>query len=230
MKKIGIFLMIAFLVNSILLGTTVSAAAFKDVPNNFWAKNDITFLSEKKIINGYPNGNFGPNDTVRRVDAAAMIVRALDLNTKNRPNPRLNDINPSSYGFDIIATVVDEGIFKGNNGNFKPNATLTRAEMAAIIIRAYNIKKSSANVTFKDVPTNFWGYQDIQTLVAQGITNGYEDKTFKPNKATTRAEFSTFLTRTIKAFEGGKIENPDKNPNKKPDEKPSDYFEVINIY
>ncbi|MBB6445151.1 S-layer homology domain-containing protein [Bacillus benzoevorans] len=171
---------------------------FKDVTQDFWAKEDIDFLAENKIIFGYNNGNFGVGDNIRRSDAAMMIVRALGIETKNRPNPKFKDVNSKSYGYDVIAAVTDEKIFFGNNGEFKPNSTLTRAEMAAILTRAFQLTGKGVNVPFEDVPNNAWHYESVQALLANEITFGYADNTFRPADPITRAQFSAFLARAMK--------------------------------
>ncbi|MFP3367384.1 S-layer homology domain-containing protein, partial [Pseudoalteromonas sp. SIMBA_148] len=80
-------------------------------------------------INGYSNGEFGIDDSITRLQAAQMIVRDLNLSTKNRPDPKLKDVKPGSYGYDVIATIADEGIMTGTlEKMFNPNQTLTRAQ------------------------------------------------------------------------------------------------------
>ena len=231
-----------FLINSFSLAFTATAKSkFKDLPTDFWAMEDIDYLAGKGIINGYTNGNFGPNDTIKRIDAARMIVRALNLDTKNRPDPRLKDIKKGTNGYDIVSAVVDEGIFQGNNGYFQPNQTLTRAQMAAVVNRAFQLKASTVKVAFKDISTKDWAYKDIQALVGNKITNGYDDNTFRPGNPITRAEFSTFMARVLKNKDLTENKTPIiEKPIEKPVEKPvnqetpnttvSDNFEVIGIY
>ncbi|MFS1518676.1 S-layer homology domain-containing protein [Bacillus sp. SCS-151] len=79
MKKFKVFTLTITLVLSVLLsGMIVSAStSFSDVPDGFWAKNEIEFLSDKNIIKGFSDGTFKPNDEVKRVQTAIMIVRAL---------------------------------------------------------------------------------------------------------------------------------------------------------
>ena len=149
MKKIGILMIIIFLINSFSLTFTATAKTkFKDLPTDYWATEDIEYLAGEGIINGYSNGKFGPNDTIKRIDAARMIVRALDLDTKNRPDPMLKDIKKGTNGYDIVSVVVDEEIFQGNNGYFYPNQTLTRAQMAAVVNRAFQLEASKVKVSF----------------------------------------------------------------------------------
>jgi hypothetical protein len=82
-----------------------------------------------------------------------MIVCSLGLSTKNRLNPQLEDVKPGQYGYDMIATVVDEGIFSGSNGRFHPNAPLAREQMAKILVNAYRLT-GEEEVRFRDVSSS----------------------------------------------------------------------------
>lgn len=57
--------------------------------------------------------------------------------------------------------------------------------------------KENVNMKFKDVPETHWAYEAIEELSEMGIINGYEDGTFKPDEAVTRAELATMLDRYI---------------------------------
>jgi lactocepin len=182
--------------NITIFHTSKKAKEFKDVPSAFWAKDAIHTLNVMEVINGYENGEFGINDQITRLQAAQMIVRDLGLSTKDRPNPELKDVTPDSYGYEVIAAVADEGIMTGNSeGYFNASATLTRGQMAKILVEAYNLKGSSSE-EFNDVSSDLWARDYINTLSVNGITTGYQDNTFKPNNRTTRTQFAVFLART----------------------------------
>jgi hypothetical protein len=59
------------------------------------------------------------------------------------------------------------------------------------------LEKENVNMKFKDVPETHWAYEAIEELSEMGIINGYEDGTFKPDEAVTRAELATMLDRYI---------------------------------
>jgi len=64
-----------------LLGSTVAFAAskfFSDVPSNAWYSDAVARLSDKGIINGYPNGTFGPTNNVKRAELAVMLDRLIE--------------------------------------------------------------------------------------------------------------------------------------------------------
>ncbi|WP_349408661.1 S8 family serine peptidase [Pseudalkalibacillus sp. SCS-8] len=182
--------------NITIINTDKKPKAFKDMKDGFWAKDAVETLNVMGIINGYNNGKFGVNDKVTRLHAALMIVRALDLETDNLPDPKFKDVKKGDTGYEAVAAIANAGIMTGYNGKFNPNETLTRAQMAKILVDAYDLE-GSTNDRFTDVPVGHWAKDYINTLVANNMTSGYPDGSFKPNKGITRAEFATFLSRAI---------------------------------
>lgn len=170
--------------------------SFKDISSHYWAKEDIDNLISLGVITGYQDGTFKPEAPVSRLQAAAMIVRSLGLSTKNRPDPQLEDVKPGQYGYDVIATVVDEGIFSGANGRFHPNAPLTREQMAKILVNAYRLT-GEEEVHFRDISSSQWSKPYIATLLANQVTQA--NGLFRPNERTTRAQFAAFVSRSLRA-------------------------------
>ncbi len=193
--------------------THATSDTFKDISQNLWAKEEINYLYQNDIIGGYRDGTFRSTNPITRLQAARMIVKALDLNTKGRPAPNLNDIDKTFTDYDLVATVVDEGIINGRNGNFMPGAPLTRGQMAAILVRAFDLK-GTWDGEFNDIHQTYTFYDDIHALAANGITTGFSsDHTFRPGQNTTRAHFSVFLTRTLQGDQTSKQpvqEKPDQ--------------------
>ncbi|WP_240377954.1 S-layer homology domain-containing protein [Bacillus piscicola] len=196
--------------------TTIPAGAepgFTDVSKGFWADEAIFYLSEQGIISGYPDGAFRPNQSITRHQVAGMIAKALDLDLGNRPNPGFTDVNTNSTNYRSIAAVADEGIIRGSNGAFRPGETVTRGQMAAILARAFDLDRVRGQY-FTDIDPSHWAYSDIGTVAAAGVAGGYEeDGTFRASNPTTRAQFSTFLTRALD--ERKRVEEPATAPTEK---------------
>ncbi|MFD1736820.1 phosphodiester glycosidase family protein [Bacillus salitolerans] len=170
---------------------------FKDIDSTFWAQKEVLYIFNKGIISGYQDGTFKPGQPLKRSHAALILAKVLNLNTKNRPNPGLKDVTPNHLYYDVIATVVDEGLITGkDNGTFDGEGYLTRAQMAKILQRAYSLG-GTAPKTFKDVPKSHWAYHEISALAANNITTGRADGTFSPNESVNRGQFSAFIYRTI---------------------------------
>ncbi|RXJ02951.1 hypothetical protein DS745_05040 [Anaerobacillus alkaliphilus] len=171
---------------------------FTDMKTGHWALSAISMLNDRNVITGMFDGSFRPNQSITREQAAIMLVRELGIKLDNRPDPGFADVTKSTPNYNVIAAVADEGLFTGKTGNrFEPRETLTRAEMAVILQRAYKLNGVS-DVTFKDVASKHWANGAIQALAANDVTKGFPDGTFKPSSDTTRAEFSVFLSRLIK--------------------------------
>ncbi|MBU8881147.1 S-layer homology domain-containing protein [Bacillus sp. FJAT-29790] len=180
-------------------GTGFKEPIFNDVSNGHWAKNEIAYLTSKEIITGYSNGSFLPENRLTRAHAAVLLVRALDLPLTNLPSLDYKDVNTNSLYYKEIAAVTRAGIMNGSNGNtiFNPEGTLTRAQMAAILARAYKLNGTISPI-FNDVPSDFWAHEEIHALAANKVTTGYEvDHTFRPNNPVTRGQFSAFLYRIL---------------------------------
>ncbi|MBU5212979.1 S-layer homology domain-containing protein [Heyndrickxia oleronia] len=168
--------------------------AFKDtVPS--WAADEVIYLAQKGIIAGYDNGKFGANDLIQRVHSGLLIKRSIIFDDTIAPDPNYKDVNKNTYGYTTIAKLTEKGIFSGNNGYFYPSHSLTRGEMAKILVEAFHLKGSLQH-TFNDV-NKHWANEYIMILQANQITQGYPDGSFKPNEKITRAEFSTMLARMM---------------------------------
>jgi hypothetical protein len=168
---------------------------FKDVVLNHWAIKEIAFLSDRNIIAGYGDGTFKANKEVTRYEAAVMIVKALGLNTNNKPSPSFTDVSKKHWAYDAVATAVDAGIFEDVK-KFNGSQPLTREQMAKILVDAYDLKGTTLN-KFSDVQENRWSSGYISTLLANNITAGFTDGTFRPASSVTRAQYVSFLARLL---------------------------------
>ncbi|MGE7949230.1 S-layer homology domain-containing protein [Lysinibacillus sp. NPDC093688] len=169
--------------------------AYTDVAKGYWAFSEIQSLYNKSLIKGYENGTFKPEASITRAEAATIIARALNLTTTKETN--FKDVSKDHYAYSAIAAVEQAGIIKGQEvGKFNPNGQLSRAEMSAILTRAYKLTGTS-KVNFTDVKSTHWAYSDIQALVANNLTSGFPDNTFRPDTQITRAQFSSFLNRCL---------------------------------
>ncbi|WP_143192050.1 InlB B-repeat-containing protein [Paenibacillus helianthi] len=97
-----------------------------------------------------------------------------------------------------IDTFVKLHVIEGyNDGTFKPDGEITRAEFAVILSRVFDIKSgNNTGVAFKDVGSH-WAKGAIEKLAEAGVISGYEDVTFKPDKTITREEMVILLSRIL---------------------------------
>lgn len=168
---------------------------YTDLKITHWASSTIEYLNTNELVKGYPNGTFKPESTITRAEAATIITRAMKLSSNAKLS--FTDVKSNHFAYGSIAAVAEAGIITGREASkFSPDGQLTRAEMATILKRAYNLTGTSA-LPFKDVKSSHWAFEAIQTVYQNQLTGGYPDNTFRPNSSITRAEFATFLTKIL---------------------------------
>ncbi|MFO7316430.1 MAG: S-layer homology domain-containing protein [Bacilli bacterium] len=176
-----------------------AAKSFSDLtPANVHYDN-VMNLVERGVITGYPDGTFKPNQSISRAHAAKIIAKALGLDTKNVKNPNFKDI-PTNYAYyGEIAALANAGIINGYpDGTFKPNATLTRGQMAKIIARAFELTGNANNLPFKDIANSEYK-EYIAALYANKVTTGTTPTTYSPVNPVTRGQLASFVVRAEEA-------------------------------
>ena len=177
------------------------AVEFSDVSNDQPYASAVSQLTERKIIGGYPDGTFKPEASITRGQAAAIIAKLLNLDTKIVKNPKFKDVSPKTGNYGAIATVVEKGIFRGYaDGRFGPHDQITRAQMSSILIKAFkfNTLTYMQSTPFKDIDRLSSHQESVYTLYKLGIAFGTSETTFSPNKPITRGEAAIFITKAEK--------------------------------
>lgn len=187
--------LITALLATLLFASSASATYYKDVTYTHWAYQDIQFMTKHRIINGYSTGQFKPGETITRKDAAVMMVRALELEESTSPIS-LNDMRTTSPGYREVQIALQQEWFSTYEEEFKPNAILTRDEMAKALATAFAYEGNGTSV-FTDVPYDHPYYPYIDAILAFEVTEGYNDRTYRPLELVTRAQFSAFLSRVF---------------------------------
>ncbi|WP_147805288.1 N-acetylmuramoyl-L-alanine amidase [Alkalicoccus halolimnae] len=188
-----ILLMLIFLIFMFLLAAPQVSAGnpFPDAD-----EEEVQTLYEDGIITGYEDDTFRPNREVTRAEAAVMMVRALNLETGNTWTS-FPDITREHYAAGHIHAAVEESIIQGKtDGTYGAGESLTRAQMAAVVSRGFDLN-STYDVSFVDVESDGYFYNYILNLARSGITDGYPDGTFRPDRSITRLEFSLMVARAL---------------------------------
>ena len=160
-------------------------------------------------MSGYPDGTFRPGQKVSRAETAAAFSR-LYLQDKpiTQQLPVFSDIDNSGKWYENdVATVVNAKYMSGYpDGSFRPEAPITRAELAAMLTR--DDKSAVKPAPFKDVKGH-WAAEAIGRAHAKGWISGYPDGNFRPDAPVTRAElcalFNRFAGRSLTADEAAKL-------------------------
>ena len=175
---------------------------FTDVKETNSHANAIITLYNEGIITGVTSKTYEPGKPATRGDAALYLANALNLQNSSAPNPGFKDVSTSSKYYKAIAALHQAGIVNGYGDEFRPNATLTRSQLAKMVTIGFELQQSTTTKTkFTDVNklTDTATKKYIQTLVDYGITKGTTATTFSPNMKLTRAQLATFLFNAIEA-------------------------------
>lgn len=99
-----------------------------------------------------------------------------------------------------INKLAGAGVISGyEDGTFRPNDKITRAEFVHLLVKALGLKSTStASLPFSDVKQNYWARESILVAYRNGLITGYEDRTFRPNDPITRMEMVSILVRGLK--------------------------------
>lgn len=182
--------------------TQAETVQFKDLSENAYYYNDVQWLVQEGIINGYPDGTFHPNEALSREQAAAMFARALKLDTPDNAHSILEkykDISGQGWSYDALAAFINAGISKDDTTYFYPAAPLTREVMASWLVAAFKFKeKSNDSVPFKDIEKIASEHlPNVKILYENEIVQGNSDGTYDPKSPVTRAQFATFMKRAV---------------------------------
>ncbi len=162
---------------------------FKDVPADYWAKDFIDPLVKAGIINGKTDTMFVPDGTITRGEFVSLIARTLDLKaTKQSP---FKDVGGSLK--ESINAAYEAGIVDGvSKTEFAPYQSVTREQMAAMLVRAYNLKHGKEYTpteknTFKDKKTISPLFMDeVEAARELDLLSGFTNGTFGPKKSAKR--------------------------------------------
>lgn len=159
-------------------------------------------LLEKEIhfnyVIGYTDGTIRPGNNISRAEVATIFFRLLTDEAReqyNKTTTSHSDIKDGAWCCRAVATLTNAGVINGyTDGTFRPNAPITRAELATIIARFAKLDVNTK--TFSDI-NGHWAQKSIELAAGNNWINGYDDGTFRPNNNITRAETFAMINRVL---------------------------------
>ena len=173
---------------------------------------------------GYPDGKVHPKGNISRAETATIFFRLLKADIRDgnlTADNGFSDVSNGQWHNKAISTMAKLGIVKGRRAdNFDPDASITRAEFAAICAR-FNTKPVENSGSFSDI-SGHWAENEIERAAAFGWISGYPDGTFRPDARITRAEAMTMINRVLCRMPQSESDLLDSMVTW-PDNKPSDW-------
>lgn len=222
-KRTLSLLLVVSLMASLCVGiVSFAATKFTDVPNSYWAHDEIEFIVNKGLFNGTTATTFSPDAQMKRGQLAAVLYRYAGEPKVNGASG-YSDVSDTAYYANACAWAKENKIFmadKLNATTLNPDEGITRSEFAVML---YNFAKLNDKADVKSNASN--PYTDMKDVsneiktaiinwaVPAGILGGTTDTTMNPFGAIKRSHVAAMLYR----YET-KIANPGSGEEEKPSE------------
>lgn len=228
---ISVALLISFGITVFAYNTNRKASGFFDVPDGYWAKEQIEYFASRGILNGYEDGSFKPDNGVTREEFCKLLVNAFSQPVEEPQTRTFSDVDTNRWSYPYIEMCRSflTGYINPFGGlpAFHPEEYATREDITVALVKmmGYDEKsignKKTAAAKFRDGDTispNLLAY--VSLACEKGIINGYPDGTFRASDGISRAEVVVLLNRVTKQAVtdiDGKMTKPELQINKYPE-------------
>jgi S-layer homology domain len=168
---------------------------FTDVDQSYWAYTYITQLACSGVIGGYSDGTYRPQNSTTRAQFAKMIVLSEGWTLANPARASFRDVDGSHLFYRYIETAYAHNVVAGySSGLFKPDAYVTRAQVAKMLVRARGWSGlEQTTYSLCDVPSSHWAWYYVQIALQHSAFTGYANGCFYPDAFATRAQLAKVI-------------------------------------
>lgn len=199
-KKLLSVLLVVCMVLTLMPMTAL--ADFADTEGH-WGKNAIDRWAAEGVLNGKGEDVFDPNGNMTRAEFAQMLCNLMGY-TKKAENT-FADVPDDAWYADAILKLVEAGVLNGVGNNMAaPNAPITREMAAVMLCRAFDLKASSASMSFSDAnQVSGWAAGAVAALTEKGMMNGVGDNKVAPQLNINRASVATLIDNMVADYVTG---------------------------
>ncbi len=169
---------------------------FDDVTGH-WAQETIEMLSANQITAGRTDSSFKPDENITRAEFTSYLVNMLGL--EGELNGNFKDVSEDAWYYDAVGVAAINGLISGvGEGNFAPDATITRQDMAVMMAKAYNLQNDevmsgSGELFVDNLIISEYAREAVYASRYHEIVGGFTDGSFRPKQTATRAEAASML-------------------------------------
>ena len=182
---------------------------FRDVRPGAWYYDDVSEVYGRGLMLGESDTSFAPEKNMTRAELAAVIFRLTEFDTVQLDaNVEFSDVAGNEWYAEYVLRCNQLKIVRGySDGTFRPNASVTRAELAAMISRVcrrYGIEHLSEDAAeqyadIADIPE--WVQRDAEYIRPMGLIRGDAHGRFMPESFADRAELAAIIARLVRIME-----------------------------
>jgi len=183
----------------------IPAAALTDVPEDFWAREDIERCMNLKYFYSESDGSFGVGKEMSRAEFAVVLCRFFGWKPAAPARAVYDDVPEKAWYAGAIETAYNHGAITSQDGSFRPDEPVTRSEAAAMLVRALGYGSIAGliqemSLPFRDVHANN-GY--IVMAYGLGLMDGTSVTNFSPDSHVTREQAAAIIMRLHDKLNGG---------------------------
>jgi hypothetical protein len=171
--------------------TNTSKILAKDISKN-WAKDFIHRLMVRGVVNN--STEFKPDNNLTRAEFLKIVYNASGQEVSEISETTFNDVSSTAWYAPYVSLALKQGVISAKNTNFRPNDTITRGEVAKILVGVFGVSPQADAMSFFDVDSTSDLAKYIETTKSLGIFQGQKNAAgkliFRPNDAITRAEIA----------------------------------------
>jgi|GEM_PF-3716648 len=156
----------------------------------------ISYLAQRGLMKGFPDGGFHPGEGLTRAEAAALLARTSGLNTAVNQPSQFKDVSSQHWAAGSIAAAVKAGYIKGfPDATFQPEKKLTRAEGISLFLRLSPEKASVSLPALQDMNSQQWAAGSVAVALDAGMIGLSQDgKKFYPDQPFKRGDLARALS------------------------------------
>lgn len=224
MKKqriVSILLTFCLILSMIPTAFAAKVDNFTDVSETDWFYDYVDYVTSKGYFQGTTGTTFSPNANMTRAMFVVVLARFDNVKVDNSQSA-FTDVEPGAWCAGAINWAAENKIVSGiGNGKFDPNASITRAQMCAIMDRYvdYYTAKHKVTVAKNGTSTDLadqnqipaYARTPVKNCQIYGLIAGYEDGTFRPQATSTRAHVAAVIYRLHFLIDGAKPSSSGSN-------------------
>ena len=207
MKRLQKVLSCLMLCALLACGLSAPAAALSDVPEDFWAKEDIDRCIALKYFYAESDGSFGVGKEMSRAEFLVVLSRLFGWKPAAPARSIYEDVPEKAWYAGVVETAYHQGAITSQDGSFRPDSLITRSEAAAMLVRALGYGSIAGLI--QDMPLPF---QDIRSnngyiimAYGLGLMDGTSVTAFSPEGHVTREQAAVILMRLHDKLHSGTV-------------------------
>ena len=161
-----------------------------------WANDNIKYVYDNSLMNGYSDGTFGPDNNITRAEFVTVMARLHGYTEDTAAAAKFTDVS-DHWAKGYIGALASMGIVGGvSDTEFAPDENITREQIAAILSRALALTHGDITVKYADDSAiSEWAYDSVYSVFEAGYMKGDTANNFNPLNSATRAEVATIIYR-----------------------------------